>query len=249
MAKFDFNAYKHEVRMIRQRERRQAARLGIPVEHVILPKVRDIKLGVVPVKEARHALRQAQAATDRGQIRPPKFEKLSRRSRLGEKAASENEPRQITINDLLTEKPKKRERKPREPWTGERLDRQLDRMVKDGRISVKDKDLVKNAVDLWPDLQFKSGKAIRDFIDFVKVRNEKDKGLDFYRLFEWSKAYAELKSVGLKNANQMIAEFDKYMTENVDRLSRAKEVDVKGYSAEEVLDAWHAIYTQMKSGR
>lgn len=230
MAKFDIKAYQHEVRMLRQRERRQAARLGIPVEHAILPKVRDIKQGNVPTSAARQALRSAQKATAAGQIRSPKVKKS----------------KQITIDDLLTKTPPKRARKPREPWTGERLDRQLDRMIKDGRITGKDKELVKNAVDMWPDLQFKSGKAIRDFIDFIRQRNEKDKGQDFYKLFEWSKAYANLKSVGLKNADQMIAEYDKYMERNAENLARAKEIDVSGYSANEVLKAWDAIYTARK---
>lgn len=235
--------------MIRQRERRQAARLGVPVEHAILPKVRDIKAGVIATSEARHALRQVQKAT--GKPKNPKIKKgtSARTVAPGVETPTAEKAEQITIEDLLTEKPKKRVRKPREPWTGERLDRQLDRMIKDGRISVKDKDLVKNAVNLWPDLNFVSGKAIRDFIDFVRQRNERDKGLDFYRLFEWSKAYANLKSVGLKNTTDMMNEFDQYMEQNAEKLSRAKEIDEKGYSAEEVLDAWNAIYSRLRSGK
>lgn len=249
MAKFDYAAYQHEVRMIRQRERRQAARLGVPVEHAILPKVRDIKAGVIATSEARHALRQVQKATGKPKKSKKQTGALSRTTAPGPKTPKAEKPEQITIEDLLTEKPQKRVRKPREPWIGERLDRQLDRMIKDGRISVKDKELVKNAIDLWPDLKFKSGRAIRDFIDFVRQRNERDKGLDFYRLFEWSKAYANLKSVGLKNTNDMMNEFDHYMEQNAERLSRAKEIDEKGYSAEEVLDAWNAIYSQLRSGK
>lgn len=249
MAKFDIKAYQHEVRMIRQRERRQAARLGIPVEHAILPKVRDIKLGNVPTSAARQALRSAQKATAAGQIRQPKMVKPRRASRIPRPEPERPEvekPKQVTIDDILTKTPPKRVRKPREPWTGERLDRQLDRMIKDGRITGKDKELVKNAVEMWPELQFKSGKAIRDFIDFIRQRNEKDKGQDFYKLFEWSKAYANLKSVGLKNADQMISEYDKYMEKNAENLARAKEIDVSGYSSNEVLKAWDAIYTSRK---